>query len=86
MSPEDRLRYRAHLRRTLRVGGTGDCRHVGADRPRSRSGLPVMRDPPEMLAEELGTDLSLVEAVRHTHTTPWGATQSFQYSRLRRTA
>ncbi len=37
---------------------------------------------PDLLAAELGSDLTLVESIEHTHITPWGATQSFQYSRL----
>jgi len=76
----------------LEVGG-GDSR-IGADVDRSRcgrrlvarahghlarpGGLPVVRYDPDVLANTLGRDLTLVETRRHVHTTPWGATQSFQ--------
>lgn len=33
---------------------------------------------PDVLADTLGRDLTLVETRRHVHTTPWGATPSFQ--------
>jgi hypothetical protein len=33
-------------------------------------------------ARELGADFSLVQALPHVHQTPWGASQSFQYSRF----
>ena len=54
------------------------------DGPEKCSGLPVRRYAPEQLAEELGPAFELREARRHVHTTPWGSTQSFQYSRLQR--
>ena len=83
--PGDRARYRAHLRQTLKVGGSAIVATFAPDGPTSCSGLPVMRYSPETLTQELGPELTLVEAIPHTHTTPWGTTQSFQYSRFRRT-
>jgi hypothetical protein len=83
---EDRSRYRAQLRKTLKVDGTAIVATFALDGPQRCSGLPVLRYSPETLAEELGPDLSLVEAIHHAHMTPWGATQSFQYSRFQRTA
>jgi len=80
--PEDRTRYGAHLRQTLKVGGTAIVATFAPDGPEKCSGLPVVRYSPAALSQELGSDLSLVETVAHTHTTPWGATQSFQYSRF----
>jgi hypothetical protein len=84
--PEDRARYRAHLRQTLKVGGTAIVATFALDGPETCSGLPVMRYSPETLSRELGSGLRLVEAVAHAHSTPWGASQSFQYSRLLREA
>lgn len=84
--PQDRTRYVDHLRRTLKVGGNAIVATFALDGPEKCSGLPVVRYSPEALSQELGPDLSLVQVVAHIHTTPWGARQSFQYSRFVRTA
>lgn len=82
----DRARYAARLRETLKPGGTAIIATFALDGPERCSGLPIVRYSPETLAQEIGPGLTLVEAVHHPHTTPWGATQSFQYSRLQRLA
>jgi hypothetical protein len=82
----DRSRYLTHLRQTLKIGGTAIVATFAEDGPARCSGLPVARYSPETLSQELGPDLSLVDSVHHAHTTPWGAMQSFQYSRFFRTA
>lgn len=81
----DRARYGARLRQTLKAGGTAIIATFALDGPERCSGLPIVRYSPETLGRELGPGLILVEAVRHVHTTPWGATQAFQYSRFHRT-
>ena len=55
----------------LDVGG-GDSHLVDALAARGCS--------PEGLAAELGPAFSLRDARAHLHTTPWGSTQSLQYS------
>ncbi len=82
--PADRTRYVEHLHQTLKPGGTAIVATFALDGPEKCSGLPVVRYDPDVLAETLGSDLTLVETRRHVHTTPWGATQSFQYCRLHR--
>lgn len=82
--PADRTRYVEHLHQTLKPGGTAIVATFAMDGPEKCSGLPVVRYDPEVLADTLGRDLTLVETRRHVHTTPWGATQSFQYCRLQR--
>jgi hypothetical protein len=42
----------------------------------------VQRYSDSSLAAELGDRFALVETVPHLHTTPWGTTQAFQYSRF----
>lgn len=84
VEPGDRARYRAHLHQILKPGGTAIVATFALEGPTRCSGLPVVRYSPESLALELGPDLTLVEATHHTHTTPWGAAQLFQYSRFRR--
>jgi SAM-dependent methyltransferase len=83
-SPDHRMRYRAHLRQTLKVQGTVVIATFAPDGPTTCSGLPVIRYSPEALSAELGKEFRLVEAEPYVHRTPWGSTQSFQYSRLLR--
>jgi len=85
-TPQDRARYRAHLMGTLKRDGSAVMATFGPDGPQTCSGLPVMRYSPESLAQELGPAFSLAESRAWVHTTPWGATQSFQYARLTRIA
>jgi SAM-dependent methyltransferase len=82
MESHDRRAYVGHLRRTLKTGGTAIIATFAPDGPDKCSGLPVCRYSPDRLAAELGDDFKLVESLTHRHQTPWGATQSFQYSRL----
>lgn len=79
-----RTRYRARLRQTLKIGGAVVIATFAPDGPERCSGLPVERYSAETLAAELGDDFQLVETLPYLHRTPSGATQSFQYSRLRR--
>jgi SAM-dependent methyltransferase len=84
--PEDRTSYRSHLRRTLKVGGTAIIATFALDGPDHCSGLPVVRYSPDSLVRDLGENFELVESRPHVHHTPWGRAQSFQYSRLLRSA
>ncbi len=81
---EDRARYADRLCTTLKPGGSAIIATFALDGPERCSGLPVQRYSPERLAAELGPRFALVESRPHVHTTPWGSTQSFQYSWLRR--
>jgi hypothetical protein len=83
-APEDRARYIDHMDDVLKVNGTAIIATFAPDGPEKCSGLPVARYSPETLTAALGERFELVEARPHRHTTPWGAVQSFQYSRLRR--
>lgn len=81
---EDRMRYRAHLRRALKLHGTLIIATFAADGPSQCSGLPVMRYSPERLSAELGAEFQLHESVFHEHRTPSGAAQPFLYTRFTR--
>jgi SAM-dependent methyltransferase len=81
-TPDDRARYKQHLLETVKPGGSAVIATFALDGPERCSGLPVARYSPESLAHELGPAFALREARTHVHTTPWGSTQSFQYSRL----
>ena len=80
----DRQKYLAHLRATLKVGGSAIIATFDADGPDRCSGLPVVRYSPATLARELGPAFRLEQALHHGHTTPWGKSQAFQYSRFTR--
>jgi SAM-dependent methyltransferase len=82
VDPRDRALYVQRLRQTLKLGGTAIIATFAPDGPPSCSGLPVARYSPETLAAELGDEFTLIDSTAHLHHTPWGATQSFQYSRL----
>lgn len=77
-----RRRYRQQLSDVLKPGGSAIIATFAPDGPQKCSGLPVARYSPEALAAELGSQLRQIESQSHTHTTPWGTTQSFQYSRF----
>lgn len=79
---DERRRYRDHLETTVTPGGSAVIATFASDGPPACSGLPVVRYSPAALAAELGGAFDLAESVLHRHRTPWGAEQSFQYSRL----
>ena len=83
-TPEDQVRYLAHLQAVLKVRGSAIIATFAPDGPEKCSGLPVARYSPESLAERLGAGFTLLEWRRHVHHTPWGSTQAFQYSRFTR--
>ena len=80
----ERAQYRAHLLQTVKPGGAVIIATFALDGPERCSGLPVARYSAETLAQELGSEFRLIEAVRHEHQTPWGAMQPFVYARFRR--
>ena len=84
-SEDDRARYKDRLSGVLKAGGSAIIATFALEGPERCSGLPVARYSAESLASELGDQFALVDARRHLHTTPWGATQAFQYSRFTRT-
>jgi SAM-dependent methyltransferase len=82
--PKDQAAYVARLRRALRPGGHAIIGTFALDGPERCSGLPVSRYDANSLAATLGGGFELIDTRRHEHTTPWGATQKFQFSTFRR--
>jgi 2-polyprenyl-3-methyl-5-hydroxy-6-metoxy-1,4-benzoquinol methylase len=80
----DRTAYAARLTRALRPGGHAIIGTFALDGPERCSGLPVVRYDAAKLSDVLGSAFQLVETRRHDHSTPWGATQRFQFSVFRR--
>ena len=81
---EDQAAYVARLRRALRPGGHAIIGTFAPDGPERCSGLLVSRYDAAGLAATLGRGFELIDARRHEHVTPWGATQKFQFSTFRR--
>lgn len=80
VDPQDRAAYIARLKQALRVGGHVIIATFASDGPETCSGLPVNRYDAEGLARELGGAFTLVESLRHDHSTPGNATQRFQFA------
>lgn len=84
VAAEDRARYVAHLKDTLKMGGSAIIATFAPDGPEKCSGLPVARYSPAQLASEIGAGFELAQSRPHIHSTPWGSQQAFQYSRFTR--
>ncbi len=78
--PADRAAYVALLARTVSVGGHAVIATFAPDGPQRCSGLEVRRYSGLTLGAELGAGFELLRSVLETHMTPWGESQSFQYS------
>jgi len=83
--PEAREAYVARLRRALRPGGRVIIATFALDGPERCSGLAVVRYDGETLGAALGPAFVRLETRPHTHVTPWGAEQRFQFSAFRLT-
>ena len=82
--PTDQVAYVVRLSRALRPGGHAIIGTFASDGPERCSGLVVNRYDANSLAATLGHGFELIDSRRHEHTTPWGATQKFQFSTFRR--
>ena len=80
----DRAAYLDRLHRGVKAGGHAVIGTFALDGPEKCSGLPVQRYDPVTLSRTIGPAFELIAHEAHRHVTPWGATQSFQFSVLRR--
>jgi 2-polyprenyl-3-methyl-5-hydroxy-6-metoxy-1,4-benzoquinol methylase len=78
--PEAQRAYVERLKRALRAGGHAIIATFALDGPEKCSGLPVARHSAKTLGALLGAEFTLVDTLRHGHTTPWGSEQKFQFS------
>lgn len=78
--PEDRAQYRETLMQALRPGGRAIIGTFAMDGPQRCSGLPVVRYDAKSLAGTLGPPFELIAARTHSHVTPAGKIQEFQFS------
>jgi ubiquinone/menaquinone biosynthesis C-methylase UbiE len=79
LSPADRQRYVAQVRRVLRPDGHVVIATFAEDGPTRCSGLPVARYNAEQLHGEFGNEFRLLTTLREEHTTPSGTRQTFRY-------
>jgi SAM-dependent methyltransferase len=79
---EDRTRYVAHVRDTVKPGGAVIIGTFALDGPERCSGLPVRRYDAAGIGAELGDMFTLMETIGDAHRTPGGTVQSFSYSRF----
>jgi hypothetical protein len=82
--PDERAGYVRRLQDTVKPGGNVIIATFALDGPEKCSGLAVVRYSPDTLAAALGDHFALQGSQACRHVTPWGATQSFQYTRFRR--
>jgi SAM-dependent methyltransferase len=75
----DRARYVSQVRGAVRAGGYVIVASFGPDGPERCSGLDVVRYTPDRMHAEFGVGFHLLDSVRETHHTPWGAAQAFVY-------
>lgn len=85
VSEVDRSAYLACLRQGLARGGHAIIATFALDGPEKCSGLPVMRYDSARLAEAFGPEFLVIKSFCHTHYTPWGSPQPFQFNVLKRT-
>jgi 2-polyprenyl-3-methyl-5-hydroxy-6-metoxy-1,4-benzoquinol methylase len=83
-APADQAAYADRVGAAVKAGGHVIIGTFALDGPERCSGLPVMRHDAASIGAVLGASFALAETRRHAHKTPWGATQSFQFSRFRR--
>jgi 2-polyprenyl-3-methyl-5-hydroxy-6-metoxy-1,4-benzoquinol methylase len=81
---QDRVAYSERLLRAVRPGGHVIIGTFAPTGPERCSGLPVVRHDAASLAGLLGRSFKLIESRSHTHQTPSGATQQFQFSWFQR--
>ena len=80
----DRAAYLERLHRGVKPGGHAVIGTFALDGPDKCSGMPVQRYDAATLSRTIGPAFELIAEEPHRHVTPWGATQSFQFSVLRR--
>lgn len=82
--PADQRAYVATLSAAMAPGGTVIIGTFALDGPERCSGLPVARHDAATLGDILGAGYTFLFDQRHTHHTPGGVVQRFQYSVFRR--
>jgi SAM-dependent methyltransferase len=82
--PSDRAAYAARAAALIRPGGHLVIGAFAPDGPTHCSGLPVQQHDADSLAGAFAPHLTLIDHLRHDHTTPGGGIQPFTFAVLRR--
>jgi 2-polyprenyl-3-methyl-5-hydroxy-6-metoxy-1,4-benzoquinol methylase len=82
--PKDRTAYVERVSRFVRPGGHVIIGTFAMDGPERCSGLPIVRYDATAISALLGPSFVFLESRRHSHQTPMGTIQRFQFSRFRR--
>jgi SAM-dependent methyltransferase len=77
--PDDRARYVAKTRESVRPGGHVIVASFAPDGPTQCSGLEVVRYSADTMHAQFGEGFRLLDSVREEHHTPSGTTQAFVY-------
>jgi hypothetical protein len=83
-SQKDRTAYAERILSAVRVGGHVIIGTFALDGPERCSELPVVRHDAASIGQMLGPSFELIESRKHSHQTPMGKTQHFQFSLFRR--
>lgn len=79
----DRAAYVRRMKQALKAGSHAIIATFALNGPDKCSGLPVKRYDAPGLGSALGQGFTLMDTRSHAHLTPWGTTQSFQFSVFR---
>lgn len=82
--PDDRRKYVANVKRSLRNGGHIIVASFGPEGPQKCSGLDVVRYDPDAMHDQFGKSFELLSHVEETHETPFGTRQEFVYCYCRK--
>lgn len=82
--PDDRRKYVANVKRSLRNGGHIIVASFGPEGPQKCSGLDVVRYDPDAMHDQFGKSFELLSHVEETHETPFGTSQEFVYCYCRK--
>jgi 2-polyprenyl-3-methyl-5-hydroxy-6-metoxy-1,4-benzoquinol methylase len=81
---DDRARYVAAVKRSVKTGGHVIVATFAADGPLRCSGLDVVRYSAESLHDQFGDQFELVDSTSELHHTPFGTDQRFTYCYCRK--
>lgn len=83
-SPADQATYVRRAQEAVAPGGHVVLATFSESGPERCSGLPVVRHSVAALSEIFGDSFETVDSFEREHNTPWGATQRFTHSLMRR--
>lgn len=86
VDPADQVAYATVLSQALRPGGIAIIGTFSLSGPEKCSGLPVVRHDAASLQRVLGPGFTLLSSEEHSHRTPGGTIQDFQFSTFQKSS